>query len=421
MGVASVAEWSLCVSTSDRVAMETRDRETGNPHSPIAFSTSCGARYLIVWSDGLVSRGSLERRQIETDPESAIATARAAAYDDPDAARVAGPAAIPDVLLEDPAVSRILQGKEPLPAARWRGLGERVDSAGMRTWSGSLHLSRSETLIRTSKGLAAGASGTHASWHASVNGEIAEGHSGRSFESDSDFDARLGRLLKTAELLERTAPPLPAGNQQALLHPDVVDRLVISTLLHHLDAATVAHGESRFAAAQFGSGEAVLREDLSVRIDPRIPLRAGSYRFTAEGIPAAECVYVERGRLVTPVATLKYAHRLGIVPTPSPHGSDVLFLEAGERLGLDDALGSAGASALVLNVLGVHTQDSSSGHFSLSAPQVLRLGQNGPVGRVRATLSGNVFDLLRSDDLRFVAFPGEHVPGMLVRCRLDPR
>jgi PmbA protein len=75
---------------------------------------------------------------------------------------------------------------------------------------------------------------------------------------------------------------------------------------------------------------------------------------------------------------------------------------------------------LVLSVLGVHTQDFTSGDFSLSAPQTLAVGPKGLAGRLRATVSGNVFELLRSSALSFVRFPGEHTPGLLVRCRLDP-
>ena len=75
---------------------------------------------------------------------------------------------------------------------------------------------------------------------------------------------------------------------------------------------------------------------------------------------------------------------------------------------------------MVLSVLGVHTQDFTSGDFSLSAPQAITIGPKGLAGRLRATISGNVFELLRSPELELVRFPGEHTPGLLVRCRLDP-
>src|SRR5262249_21652121 len=76
--------------------------------------------------------------------------------------------------------------------------------------------------------------------------------------------------------------------------------------------------------------------------------------------------------------------------------------------------------AIVLSVLGIHTQDFTSGDFSLAAPQTLAIGPRGIEGRRRATISGNVFDRLRSPELRLVRFPGEHTPGLLFPCRLDP-
>ena len=97
-----------------------------------------------------------------------------------------------------------------------------------------------------------------------------------------------------------------------------------------------------------------------------------------------------------------------------------LFFEGQAPIGYDDALASAAGGALVLSVLGVHTQDFTSGDFSLSAPQTLAVGPTGLEGRFRATISGNVFELLRSPELALVRFPGEHTPGLLMRCRLDP-
>ena len=72
-------------------------------------------------------------------------------------------------------------------------------------------------------------------------------------------------------------------------------------------------------------------------------------------------------------------------------------------------------------LVGGEWKDTTSGDFSLSAPQTLRLDPGGPSGRLRATISGNLFDLLRSENLAFVTIPGETTPGLLVTCRLDPK
>ena len=69
-------------------------------------------------------------------------------------------------------------------------------------------------------------------------------------------------------------------------------------------------------------------------------------------------------------------------------------------------------------MLGVHTQDATSGDFSLAAPQALSIEKAQLGGRVRPTLSGNLFDSLRSDAMRLVRFEGFTTPGLLFECRL---
>ena len=130
---------------------------------------------------------------------------------------------------------------------------------------------------------------------------------------------------------------------------------------------------------------------------------------------------IDEGRLRTPLLDLKYARRLGFSPTSYPSAMDTLFLEGPAELSYDEAVASSPGGALVLSVLGVHTQDFTSGDFSLSAPQTLAIGPSGLGGRLRATISGNLFELLRAPELRLVRFPGEHTPGLLLRCRLDPQ
>lgn len=417
----TVERWSLFASESQRLALGVKDRQIGNAHSPLRLSEWGGARYLIVWDDGLVSRGYLERRQVEHEPEAALAVARSAAYVDPDAAVVLGPATFPEVLMMDRRVALIAAGDTALLARR---LGEARDAlAGplVRTWSGSFSAGRGEAQLRTSAGLEVAGCGTTWSWYVNVNGEAGEGFSARAHESDEEYAERLSRLLETARHLDFEATPIPGGAHPVILHPRVVTEYVLETLFENLAAATVAHGEGAFARESFGGAEPVLREDLTLRIDPLLALRSGSYRFTAEGLPAAPCTFIERGRLVRPVADLKYARRLGVEPTPVPNGPDTVHLEGPSELSLGHAIETAGEGLLVLSVLGVHTQDSASGDFSLSAPQALRIAAGRLGGRLRGTLSGNLWAVLRAPELCLVRFPGEHVPGLLFTCRFDPR
>jgi len=291
----------------------------------------------------------------------------------------------------------------------------------VRTWSGSFSASVGRSRLVTSAGLDVTGGGTSSSWHATMNGEVGDGFSACGPEDDAAFEARLVRLMKTVAHLKTQAEPCAGGILPVILHPNVVEGYVLDTLLSNLSGGTVAHGAGHFQREQFGSDRPVLREDLGLRIDPLQPLKRGSYRFTTEGVPAARCTYIVRGRLIQPVLDLKYARRLGLEPTPLPASSDTLYFEGPPPIAFDDAVERADGGALILSVLGAHTQDSASGDFSLSAPQALAVRSDGLAGRLRATISGNLFEILSDDDLEFVRFDGEHTPGLLFPCRLDPQ
>jgi PmbA protein len=410
---ARVRAFSIFATESRRLGVGTKDRETGSVHTPLALAESAGGHYLLVWEDGRVSRGGLERRHFTTDVKEALERALAAAYDDPDAAHVLGPSRLPEVEIFSEESERASSGATDLLADRLRRIRARVDRDGFRTWSGSIGATSASSRLVTSAGLDVEGRGTSFGWHVTLDGVLGTGYGARAPEPVDEFEARLARLAETAKRLRGEPRPLVEPGPR-LLHPDVVDELILATVLHNLDAATVDHGDGAFRREQFGPGAApALRDDLTLRLDPLEPLRAGSYRFTREGVPAARIAYVDRGRLTTPIADVKYARRLGIEPTPLPMGMDTLHLEGPERISLAEAYRRAAGGALVLSVLGVHTQDPSSGDFSLSAPQALLLGSAGPADRVRLTIAGNVLGILRDPRTGLVEFEGETTPGIL--------
>ena len=358
--------WLIHVSEMRRHSLGVKDRQVGNAHAPLSVSEKCSARYLMIWSDGRVSRGALERRQIEADPGETLDFARAVAYEDPDAAHVLGPARFPDVELYDPRAAAIAAGDTALLATRLDAVRDRAIRHHAETWSGAFLATDRRERALTSAGLDVSAAGTSAAWHVTVDGQASAGFNARAPEPNSDFERRLDRLFDLAERLREPAESMRPGKLPVLLHPRVVENFVLDTILYHLDGSTVAHCEGRFRREQFGDGRPVLREDLGLRLDPLRPLRIGSYRFTAEGWPASHCTYIEGGRLIEPLLDVKYAHRLGRRPTPLPHSNDTLHFEGATTLELSEALEEATGGAVVYSVLGAHTQDHASGDFSLS-------------------------------------------------------
>lgn len=420
-GGAAIAGWSVWSAEGIHVSLPTKDGQTGNAHTPLSVTDGAVIRYKLIWDDGMVSRGAVERFGVDSRPGEILEQARGEAIPDADSAYVLHPAPLPDVELFDPATARVVEGD----LGPWSGRLARIRAAirvgRFRTWSASLRASATTARLVTSSGIDASASSTVASWWVSLDGEYGDGNGGRALEPDGEFERRLERTAEIASLMRVPHAGGTAGVRAVILHPRVVAGLLLESLIHHLDGKTVARKEGWFRKEQFGGEGPVLREDLTVRVDPLVPLQLGSYRFTQDGLPAARCELIRAGRLVTPLTSLKYARVLGIPPTPLPAGVEGLHVDAGPRMSLAQAYEAAAGGALVLDVLGLHTLDQASGDFSLAAPQTLALGAGGPAGRFRATISGNLLELLRADSLRWLEFPGENHPGALVQCRLDPR
>ena len=411
-----IAGWQVQATSAEKLSLGIKDREAGNIHAPLSLAESSNARYLLIWSDQLISRGLLERQQA---PDESFGESRAAAYADPDGAHVLGPAEFPELKLYDESVAKVALGETAPIAERLDRVRGRIDAAPslVKSWSGSFSASRSESRLRTSAGLDVASRGTSTGWYVSLNGEVGDGYGARRFETIEEFDQRLDALTETARAVEDDSDADRSGELNVLLHPRVVEGYVLSTLYQNLDGAAVAHEEGAFELKQFGDDDPVLRDDIQLSIDPWRPYHSGSYRFTGFGLPSAPCEYVRDGRLVQPILDVKYGRRLGLPPTPVPFGSDTVEFGSAQRLGYAEALERA--DVMVLSVLGIHTQDRVSGDFSLSAPLSLAVASGGFEGRLRGTISGNLWQLLRASETTFVEMPLEHSPAMLVRCRFD--
>jgi hypothetical protein len=413
-----IVAWSFFTSSNRRASLGGKDGRLGGAHAPMTLGESAGARYLLVWDDGRVGRGVLERRLLDGDAAGALARSRDAAIEDPDAAHVRGPASMPDTRTHDDAVAGLSAGGDAGRAiarlTRVAGIARDLDAS---TWSGSVGATTSVSRLATSAGLDAHGRGTSYGWSASLDGITGDGWSSRREDDDDAFERRLEALRARLIQLRRAADPPEPGVIPILLHPGVVEAFVLPVLFHNLSGSTVDHGDGAFSREAFERRDRVLREDLDLAVDPLRPLRSGSYRFTTEGVPARRQAFVRGGRLITPVLDVKYARRLGRSPTAIVAAWDAVTFRLGRPIDQDEAV--AATAGTVLSVLGVHTQDFGSGDFSLSAPQILRHGGDGPVGRVRGTLAGNLLDLLRHGATRTVTVPGETTPGLVIRCRVD--
>lgn len=413
-----VVDWRLTWSDSAGTGLGIKDNQIGSVYAPLAYGDSLSGSYLVQWEDGRLSRGGVDGSTLVNLAE-VLGAAREASYLDPDAAVFLGPDVFAEVPSFDAATVRLLREQvDDLVDLLRLVLAPRANHA-IGTVSGRVGAGAGQSGVMTSRGLDVRDSGTSVGWSAGYDRIVGDGDSSRSPFEPAEVAARLGELVALWEELQQAARlPLPSGRQMVLLTPSVASSLAGHYLWGNLSGSKVFHGQSAFTLAEFEQQAQRFRDDISLRVDPLLPMTTGTFAFTSEGLPAAPQSYIENGRLVTPTLNLKYARKLGWRPTTPPGGPRTVFFSDGAPLSLEE--GRTAAVALVLDLLGLHTQDSTTGEFSLSAPTCLLLtSDRHAAGRSKLGLSGNYFELLNDPATRFVGFPHKETLGLLARVTIS--
>ncbi|HEY9722735.1 MAG TPA: metallopeptidase TldD-related protein, partial [Oscillatoriaceae cyanobacterium] len=136
--------------------------------------------------------------------------------------------------------------------------------------------------------------------------------------------------------------------------------------------------------------------------------------FTREGVPAREIALIREGRLLTPLLDLKHAKRAEMAPTPFPRGGSSLRL-AGPTVPYEQLIAELDSGLIVYEMLGLHTQDSSRGNFSLTVSQGLVVEKGQIIGQTKAIIAGNVFAALQ-EPFRLGRQEGKEVPALQIHA-----
>jgi PmbA protein len=405
-----IADYRVNLAAGRSYAVGIRDNDVGSVYSPLSFSDTVTGSFLLQWRDGRLSRGNLDGNSLQ-EFDQVVARARAAAYDDPDAAQFLGPQQVRPVETSSPDVPPLFGERAGLLLEVVSVLREGAERYGARTLNGGTGASMGESWIRTSHGLDLHGTSTSFSFSASFDGIIGDGMRRRKLIALDEIRAEVARIGAFFEHLQRPAMVSESRDRVIVLHPNVAYSLFDFFVWGNMGGSAVFHGQSPWSKDDFVTKRQILREDFQVNIDPWQPLGSGSFGWTGEGLPSAPVTYVDGGRLVSPILDLKYAKRLDLPPLTPPGNEHSVHLEAGEKIDADEFIAGLTDGLLVLSVLGLHTQDRTSGNYSLSAPQTLLIRDGEIRGKVKVTLSGNFLDHLRDGATRLVRFVGQHSPG----------
>lgn len=418
-GLPKLRGWRFDLSHGRSVSLSIVDNKLGSVYGPATARDSLGGGLYLIWEDEKRSNGNVDRLTVSEFAER-LQEWRASAYSDERAPDIRPPdPAYPEVEMYDPEIETLVRGEtELLFKILKTGYDELIGKSGVEFLDAGTSASTSTRYLRNSRGLDISYPTTYFSYSFYADSLYGNGYGKRRLAPAEELDRILKDVRETTDQMKRegTFTADPTGNR-VVLDTGLAGSFIGQYIGSNLSGSAVVNRQAAYSLDDFKSRKQIIRSDISLVIDGTRPFESSASRVTSEGVPGGRGFLVEKGNLVTPALDLKYAGITGFAPTPG--GSMYVEVDdGGQRQSLEELVKSVDKGLLIYSVLGMHTQDSSSGRYSLSAPRCLIIENGELKGKVKATLNGNFFDNINDPNSRFGWDPHEDNPGMEITCQV---
>ena len=245
--------------------------------------------------------------------------------------------------------------------------------------------------------------------------EGAESEMGWDFDFHHSFEgldvAQIGREAARRAAEKLGGRPLKSAFYPALIKNHVACEL-LSILAPSFTVENVRKGKSLFSN---GLGSTPFSSKVTIQDDGLHPQGMGTSPFDGEGVESQKTPVAVSGRITGLLYDFYWASREGArstgnstregMTTPPSLGISNLYIERGDRP-LTDLLGDIHNGIVIEEVMGIHTANPISGHFSLGAAGSW-VERGRPVHPVKGiAISGNILDLFKNieevgADIRF--------------------
>lgn len=413
-----IRDWRIVVHEAQLISLGIKDNAPGSVYTPPSYRQGESGEVVIVWEDGRLSQARVQAVSGKNAQagEAQLQEWYQAAYEDPDGREIPAPEAIPLVAVEDRAVQRILAGEDEILFEQLsRLLKDRPEQAEMQA---EIQTAWGYRHVRNSKGLAVTYQESQYALSYSFDSLVGGWFAKRRLIGEEEWVKTWTQTLEYYQAMQQEGAPV--GPQTTVVFsPGVLDSFLGQFIIPNFVGRSILEGQSAYRVEHFEKQEQVFDEGLTLLVDPLRPFELGSYLVTSEGIAAESTVLVQNGVLKTPVLRVKDARRWGGKPTALPQGTSALYLRHTQEGSWPEVLAGIEDGILILSVLGMHTQNSVAGEYSLSAPQSLRIQNGKIVGKTDVKLAGNFFKDLKSPHTRFAKSELSTKPYILVKTGLQ--
>lgn len=386
-----------------------KNNRIGGPYSAPGYKRSISGEIYLIWAGQKFTSAKLDSGVIDNFTEY-MNVWRATAYYDPDGVDLHKPENIPQVELFDERVKNIIDHQDPLPFHLLEQGLQFLSQRGIKKIDGKVRCYEGSRVILNSEGLQVAYSQSPVDFFFEANDCYGESYGEKKWPTESEMNRVIENTVNIASLLTVSPPREAGGKMRLLFPPGIFESFLGQFLLTNLYGSLVVNRQSRFELEDFKKGKQVLRKDLSLEVNTLLPYRAMSYPCTSEGVTGGKASFISEGRLKTPILSLKYAKKAGLIPTPIPSGG--FFIKSSRNLDTwEQLIKQTQQGMIVYSILGLHTQDASSGHFSLTADQCLLVERGEIVGKAKAVINGDFLEALTREESCLASYEGEDNPG----------
>ncbi len=413
-GQCRIAAWLLHLTQSRLLSAGLRGPETGGVYSPPQFHEAVSGNLYIRWADGTVSMTSLTRPLVQ-DAQALISLMRDFAFDDPFAPEIPDPEKPANVKVFSPAVEELCNQK-PSEILTWlEPAKETFRALDTENCMAEASCSVKNHCIAHSRGLDAQFAETETLFEAGAESLYSIAVSSREIIEKEEIRSHLKHLEEMIRI-QRQKTEIKENIPVVILSPSVSQRFADKYLLENLNAEEIDNRRSAFRPEEFAEHRQRFHQTFGLLHNPCRTMHAGSYPLDRQGICAKPVCFIEKGRLENAQVSLRGARQTGWNPTPLATPDSLILQGSGEE-NLQDFIRTSENAYLITSVLGLHTQDSGRGDYSLAVPHGIVIREGEMIGSAKSILSGNYFDDLQKEIITLIS-PFHLFQGMAFQGRV---
>jgi len=393
------------------------NEEMGGVYNPNSFSSEISGDCLIQWPDGSISLANINN-EIFYHFEKFLRDLKPLHYKDTAMANFLSSQSYSDIELYDKKIVDIIEGKSDFLLNLTLDLKKWQDKMKTKLKEISVSAMNIENVVFTSKGLFQTEKSTVCGYYSIYEEKIVLEDAFRKIPKREKINQKRNFIEQFYSLLARNLKEKPKGKEMSVfLMPSVSKNIFSHFIISNLDGSSVYNKQSCFSFNDFKNKKQVLRKDLNLSYDPTIDFNVGSYKFTGEGVASQPTDFIKNGRLETPFLDLKYAKLQKSGPTAIFSDPAAALIKSDKEIAFEKCFINEGI--IVFDVLGLHTQVTVTGDYSLPVPEALYIKNGKVLGRIRAIITGNFFKDLNKDYFQLVNLKTEKFPGFLIETNVS--